>query len=252
VESRRFRDRRVRGGAARVALVALAIAAGAHAAAAGDDASRYARGVDAYQRGEYVLAAHDFASVAERVPRAADAWANLGTASFAAGDTGRAVAGWERALRLEPRASDVRERLDVAGPGTIAGLAGVPSLSPAPLAVVALLLWAAAWLALAWLIFRRARGAHIALAFTARGAAVALGAAVATLDARLAAHDLVVGARETRLRILPALASESQATLHAGDLARITDREGPWLRISLVGGRSGWTDSASVYPIARD
>jgi tetratricopeptide (TPR) repeat protein len=251
-ESRRFRDRRVRGGAALAILFALAMAAGAHAAAADDDARQYARGVEAYHSGEYVLAARDFASVAERVPRAADAWANLGTASFAAGDTGRAVAGWERALRLEPRATDVRERLDVAGPGTITGLAGVPSLSPAPLAVVALLLWAAAWLALAWLIARRARGANIALAFTVLGAAVALGAAVVSLDARLAARDLVVGARETQLRILPALASESHATLHAGDLARINDRDGPWLRISLTGGRSGWADSASVYPIARD
>jgi len=62
----------------------------------------------------------------------------------------------------------------------------------------------------------------------------------------------VVGARETRLRILPALASESHASLHAGDVARITHRDGPWVRVSLTGGRSGWTDSASVYPIARD
>jgi tetratricopeptide (TPR) repeat protein len=251
-ESRRFRDRRVRGSVLFGALLALALAAGAHAAAFSDDARQYSRGVDAYHRGAYSLAARDFASVAARVPRAADAWANLGTAAYAAGDTGRAVAGWERALRLEPRASDVRERLDVAGPGTIAGIAGVPSLSPAPIAIVALVTWAIAWLALAWLIGRRARGSDIALAFTAIGAAVALGTAVAVIDARLAARDVVVGARETRLRLLPALASESQASLHAGDLARVMDRDGAWLRISLGGGRSGWTDSASVYPIARD
>lgn len=251
-ESRRFREPRSRGGAVLGAILVLAVAAGAHAAVAGSDAARYARGVDAYHRGQYALAARDFASVAERVPRAADAWANLGTASYAAGDTGRAVAGWERALRLEPRASDVRERLDVAGPGTVVGLASVPSISPAPLAVVAIIVWVAAWLALAWLISRRSKGTDIALAFTALGAAVALGAAAATLDARLAARDLVVGARESRLRILPALASESHASLHAGDVARITDRDGPWLHLSLGGGRSGWTDSASVYPIHRD
>jgi len=251
-ESRRFRDGRVRAGAAFGALVVLGIAAAAHAAGAGADARQYARGVDSYERGEYALAVRDFASVAERVPRAADAWANLGTASFAAGDTGRAVAGWERALRLEPRAADVRERLDVAGPGTVGGMAGIPSLSPAPLSIVAVVLWTAAWLALAWLIARRAKVAHLALAFTVLGAAIALGAAVASIDARLAARDLVVGARETRLRLLPALASESQASLHAGDVARIAERDGPWLRISLAGGRSGWTDSTAVYPIARD
>lgn len=251
-ESRRFRDGRVRGSVASAVILALAIGVAAHATSTRDDARRYARGVDAYHRGAYSLAARDFASVAERVPRAADAWANYGTAAYAAGDTGLAVAGWERALRLEPRARDVRERLDVAGPGTAAGMASVPSLAPSPMAIVALAIWAVAWLALAWLIARRARGSDIALAFTAIGAAVALGASAAVIDSRLAARDLVVGARETRLRILPALASESHASLHTGEIARVIERDGAWLRLSLGSGRSGWTDSTSVYSIARD
>ncbi len=255
-ESRRFRDRppgRTRRGKTLFgAFFALLLAAGAQAAVATDDALQYARGVEAYDRGAYASAASEFASVTERVPRAADAWANLGTAAYAAGDTGRAVAGWERALRLEPRAHDVRERLDVAGPGTIAGLASVPTISPAPIAIVAVAVWVAAWLALAWLLRRRRGGRGMALAFTAVGASVALGAVVAVTDSRLAARDLVVGARETRLRLLPALAAESQVSLHAGDIARIVGREGAWIRVTVGGGRAGWTDSASVYPLARD
>jgi hypothetical protein len=146
----------------------------------------------------------------------------------------------------------VRERLDVAGPGTVAGLASVPSISPVPLATFGGAIWLVGWISLAWFLARRRRGTKVALAFTALGVAVALGAAVATLDARLAARDIVVGAHDARLLLLPALASESHASIHAGDLARITERDGPWLRVSLSGGRSGWTDSASVYPIARD
>jgi hypothetical protein len=61
-------------------MVALALAVAAHAAAADSDALQYARGVDAYRRGAYTVAARDFASLAARVPPAADAWANLGTA----------------------------------------------------------------------------------------------------------------------------------------------------------------------------
>jgi hypothetical protein len=75
---------------------------------------------------------------------------------------------------------------------------------------------------------------------------------VAVTDSRLAARDLVVGARETRLRLLPALAAESHASLHAGDIARVVGRDGAWLRVSISGGRAGWTDSSSVYPLARE
>lgn len=251
-ESRRFRNKGVRGRAALGAIIVLSVAAAAHAAAPDNDAQQYARGVDAYHRGGYALAVRDFASLAERVPRAADAWANLGTAAFAAGDSGRAVAGWERALRLEPDARDVRERLDAVAPGTAAGEASVPAISPVPVAVLSAVLWGASWLLLAWLIARRRAGMPVALTLTALAAAVALGGAAATIDTKLAARDLVVGARDTRLRILPALASDSHASIRPGEVARILEREGHWVHVSLAGGREGWADSGSLYPLARD
>ena len=251
-ESRRFRSKRARDAAALTTIIALALAVAAHATAPDRDAQQYARGVDAYHRGGYSLAARDFASLAERVPRAADAWANMGTASFAAGDTGRAVAGWERALRLEPLARDVRDRLDTVGPGTTAGTASVPAISPIPLAIAGAALWLGGWLALAWLVSRRRAGTSVALALTALVASVALGGAVAALDVHLAARDLVVGARHTQLRILPALASESNTSIRPGEIARIIERDGQWVHLGLAGGREGWTDRGSLYPIARD
>ena len=251
-ESRRFRHQRARGAATLAAIVALALAAGVHAAAPDVDAARYARGVDAYQRGGFALAARDFASLAEHVPRAADAWANLGTAAFAAGDTGRAVAGWERALRLEPLARDVRDRLDAVGPGTAAGAGAVAAISPVPLAILGAVLWAGGWLLLAWLAARRRRGTSVALTLTALVVAVGLGSAAALLDVRLAARDLAVGARDTRLRILPALASESHSSIRAGEIARIIERDGQWMHVDLAGSRQGWIESGALYPIARD
>ena len=55
-------------------------------------------GVAAYAQQDYRLAQEAFREVARREPRAADAWANYGTASWAIGDTARAVAGWQRAV----------------------------------------------------------------------------------------------------------------------------------------------------------
>src|SRR5206468_2481660 len=67
-------------------------------------------GVAAYAKHDYAAARDAFGDMTRVEPRAADAWANFGTASWAAGDTSNAVAGWQRALRLEPLADDVRDR----------------------------------------------------------------------------------------------------------------------------------------------
>ena len=61
----------------------------------------------------FVGAREAFIVAATTEPRAPDAWANLGTASWAAADTARSVAAWQRALRLEPLASDVRDRVEL-------------------------------------------------------------------------------------------------------------------------------------------
>ena len=85
-------------------------------ALAGDalDAEGFKRGVTFYDSGNYDAAMREFREIAERVPRAADAWANLGTAGFQANDTATAAIGWQRALRLEPLADDVRDALEQA------------------------------------------------------------------------------------------------------------------------------------------
>src|SRR5207249_1205705 len=72
-------------------------------------------------------------------------WANLGTAAWASADTARSVAGWQHALRLEPLATDVRERVELvhALPATSAGY--VLPLPAAWLFDAAAILWFLAW-----------------------------------------------------------------------------------------------------------
>lgn len=237
-----------------VAMTAGALAVGAvvHAAAPNPDALLFARGVEAYARGQFRLSMREFATIAARTPRAADAWANLGTAAFAAADTGRAVLGWQRALRLEPLATDVRERLDVLGASAGSGHGAVPAIPPIPLAVLAGLLWTGGWLAIAWRSARRTPAGVSPLAAGAVAAALALGAATAVLDAQLAARDLGVAAREMPLRLIPALAAERTTTVRAGDVVRITERDGQWAHVVADGGRDGWAERAALYSIARD
>ena len=234
-------------------MFALALAAGARAA----DGARalFARGVDAYAHGHFAASARDFADLAAHEPRAPDAWANLGTAAYSAGDTARAMIGWQRALRLEPLAADVRDRLDLISPAGPSSPGFVPAVPPLPLATLAAALWLAGWLSLAWQARKRGAAApplRLAMPIVVACAALSLAGATALLDRRIDAVDLAVVARDAPLHVLPALASDRGATLRTGDVARVLESEGAWARVSADGGREGWMDAAALAPIPHD
>jgi len=233
-------------------LLVTFLTARAAAVAPDTDGTQFARGVQAYDQGRFGVAEGEFLALARRVPRAADAWANLGTAAYAAADTAHAVIGWQRALRLEPLAVDARDRLEYIGAAPGSGVAAVPAIPVVPLALLAAALWLGGWLLLAWCLARhRARG-RLALIAGTLGAAIALAGAAAVLDARLAARDLGVLTRETPLRLLPSLGAQARATMHAGDMARITNRSGVWVHVEADGDKAGWMEAAALTSIARD
>ncbi|HEY2898230.1 MAG TPA: hypothetical protein VGJ12_13910 [Gemmatimonadaceae bacterium] len=234
-------------------LLAFALAAGAYAA---DTAQTlFARGIDAYARGNFAASTSDFAVLAAHEPRAADAWANMGTAAYSAGDTARALVGWQRALRLEPLATDVRDRLDVLSPTASSSLGFVPAIPPLPLAALAALLWVIAWVSLAWQARRRGAAApplRIALPVTVALAALVFATSTLLLDRRINASDLAVVAHDAPLHVLPALGSDRGSTLRTGDIARILEAEGAWARVAADGGREGWMDASALSPIPHD
>ncbi|HEV7705245.1 MAG TPA: BatD family protein [Gemmatimonadaceae bacterium] len=252
---REARPRRVpRARTAAVAmLLALGLAAVAHAADGAHEL--FERGVDAYVHGQFASSASDFEALTTREPRAPDAWANMGTAAYAAGDTARAMVGWQRALRLEPLAADVRDRLDLISPTAPSSPGFVPAIPPLPLAAFAALLWIVGWLSLAWQGRRRGAMApplRLTLSVVAAVAGLFFAGATALLDRRINATDLAVVARDAPLHVLPALGSDRGATLRTGDMTRILEAEGAWARVSADGGREGWLDAAALAPIPHD
>jgi len=241
----------------RAAVVAMLLTLSLAVAARAADSSHelFARGVNAYAHGEYASAMSDFGALAAHEPRAPDAWANMGTAAYAAGDTARAMVGWQRALRLEPLAADVRDRLDLISPTAPSSPGFVPAVPPLPLAALAALLWIAGWLSLAWQARRRGAMApplQLTVPVVATVAALFFAGATVLLDQRINATDLAVVARDAPLHVLPALASDRGATLRTGDMTRILEAEGAWARVSADGGREGWLDAAALAPIPHD
>ena len=204
-------------------------------------------GVSAYSQHDYRVAQEAFREVTRREPRAADAWANYGTASWAVGDTARAVAGWQRALRLEPLATDVRDRVELAHglPLTSAGF--VPPVPITLVASVALLLWIGGWGMAAYLVRSgRRMSPPLTAAIIAGGIAVL---ATFAIEEQLAGKR--VGVVRTSIQLLeePVLGSDRGANALVGEVVRVKAVRGAWTMISLDDGRDGWMASSNLIPL---
>jgi tetratricopeptide (TPR) repeat protein len=231
------------------ALAAWQNVAGSREASALRAREAFTRGVDAYEMGQFPLAVRAFTEAASLDPRAPDAWANLGTASWVASDTARAGEGWQRALRLEPEASDMRERLSLT-PAAHAGLRmSVPPLSPDAALLVGAALWVIGWGAVAYRAWRRERAGA---ALPVLGAALVALAIVEPMDRWIAAPALTVVAEEAVPRVRPLLGADAGIRFRTGELARVTRREGVWLHVETSSGRSGWIPAGAVRPVGRD
>ena len=238
-----------------IAAAALPLAAGTLRAVSVDSARHdFDRGVSAYERRQFAVARAAFKSAAHEEPWAPDAWANLGTAAWAAADTAGAAAGWQRALRLEPGATDLRDRLPLAEPNGFGTIGFVAPLSSTAVFWMAEAAWCVAWVVAAVLAFRR-RAAHRVgsrrAAYAAGLTGVLLLLAALDLDQRQAARDLAVIRSTSRITADPALGGEIKGTAVIGEVARALRRQGAWTLVSLDDDREGWIESARLISLER-
>lgn len=238
-----------------LAAAALPLAAGTlHAISLDAARQEFERGVDAYETRRFAVARAAFTTAAHAEPWAPDAWANLGTASWAAGDTSAAVAGWQRALRLEPTAPDLRERMQLAQPN---GFESIGYVAPVPSAVVFWIAaggWCLGWLLAAALAFRLSAANSVgfrrfAYAFGVAGALLLL--AALDLDQRQAARNLRVIRSTSRINSDPALGGEARGTAVIGEVARAVRRQGAWTLVALDDDREGWIESSRLISLER-
>jgi len=210
----------------------------------------FQRGVDAYRVRQFNEAQAHFADVAQQAPRAPDAWANYGTAGWAAGRSAEATVGWQRAARLEPLALDVRERLASLRGWKRGNLEWVPPLPSALVAFAGALFWLAGWVVLS--VRATGRGPRLKWwgpSVTLAGAICVLAAVQA--DRILAARDLAVIMQSGPLRALPALGADRLATVEAGQVVRTVELRSQWALIQLTPDREGWVERDRLTPIAR-
>jgi hypothetical protein len=198
---------------------------------------QFRQGLTAYARHQYGPAAMRFAAAGHLAPRAADAWANAGTAAWVVGDTADAVVGWQRAARLEPFARDVHERLGLVRASQEGAIAAPPRFDAGTVASIALGCWIVLCLLVAF------QPGRLELVTVLLGLLAVAGAAGAVwLDELSSGAKLVVIASGSGLSSSPALGAERVAALDAGDVGRVEERSGAWVRVRLDGDRDGWVE----------
>ena len=229
------------------ALLSIGVAT-AHAIDLSVARQAFDRGVAAYEQHDFVAAREAFIASAMAEPRAPDAWADLGTASWAVGDTARSVAAWQRALRLEPLASDVRERVELAHALTWTSAGFVPPFSAAWLFELAAVLWCIAWGTAAYRARSREQWERRGLT-TLCTVAVLIAIAGFGLADRMSGRRLGVMRATASLRSDPELGGERGATAIIGEVVRVTGRQGAWARVVLDDGRDGWLESSALVSL---
>jgi hypothetical protein len=237
--------------AAPLVLLALLLGAACDAPSGGESAVRaFAEGRTAFVGGDFTRSRDAFLRSAQAAPRDPNAWANLGTAAWQAGDTATAVLGWQRALRLDPLDPDLRSRLSQVRAPQRRGAARVWPVPPLPVALLAVVLWCGAW---GWMAKRawRDRPSGIAPRLV-MVPALALAAGAFWLDTELRGRDIAVVAVAGPLLALPALGADPGPVPLVGEIVRVRERRGVWVRVELDADRSGWYPAERTLSLTRD
>jgi len=214
----------------------------------------------AFESGDFTNAARLWGQVASVETWAVDARINAAQAYLQADDLGRAMLYFKRAQTLDPRHSSVQVGLALVRALRVDVLDDENGLLPAVerLTVEVLSLNELGWVtAAAW------SGVFVLLIGTMRSRRFKLPAAVfgviaALLLSLLAGRDLsqrympsvVVTAFEAELASEPGGEGVDVSRVYAAAEARIGDRDGNWVLITLADGRAGWlpgSDIALVY-----
>ncbi|HET6679863.1 MAG TPA: BatD family protein [Gemmatimonadaceae bacterium] len=241
---------RLSGMVARLALLVALALAGATALWAGrPEAERaFANGVTAWDDAQYAASAMLFLDAAEQEPRAVAAWANAGTAAWVAHDTATAVLAWQRALRLDPLARDVRNRLALTPGFAPQTLAHVPAIPLGASVALVALAWCVTWGAAGAAARRRDRRWRTT-AIVAGALTLVLAAFAWRAGESAAARQVAVVSETSSLRALPALGGEAMARALTGEVAEIRRAQGVWSRVRLSD-REGWMETDLLRTIA--
>ncbi len=236
--------------AAALTLLTLALCGAAAAAAETAHDAAFARGVEAYEAGDYAAAAQQFQQLAAEGVHEAAVFYNLAHAYHQQGRLGPAIANYERALQRNPHFTQARRSLEQALAQTERGLAPAETpewreallaaqsrLDPDTPVWLAVGFWALFWGALAVRIWRPRR-------YATTVAAAALVCALSFAAMAWARHQppqiAVASVESVPVRYGIDEVSGVRFELYEGDRVTVDGKEGDWIRVESAEGGRGW------------
>lgn len=217
-----------------------------------------ARGNVAYQEGRYSEAIDAYEAVLSSGFSSAGLQYNLGNAYFKAGDLGRAILHWERALALAPGDPDTRANLELARSLTVDAIEPLPTFW-----VISAVSWwvrllprnvliavvAGGWLVLSGGLVLRILAPGERLGRAGKWLAIAGASVVLLLGTNLFVREFGIGSADRAVILVDAVSVRSAPArdddlvlfeIHEGTRVRIEERTAEWAEVVLDDGKVGW------------
>lgn len=248
----------------RALVLAAVLLAGALPARAADSAEAVlARGLAAYEKGDYASAAQDLQAVLDLGYDDAVVHYDLGNAYFKSGKLGLAIWHYRRAHALAPRDGDIRANLDYARFLALDRIEGqgeatdrrvetwIDRITPAEVFRLAAALWVLAGVTgVLWQLSPRGRdGWRRATAVIGVIWALAFAGALLLRHRVGSAPEAVVLAPEATVRNAPGPDFPTAFVLHEGAEVVVEGARGEWTEISLPGDLRGWIPTSTIARI---
>lgn len=237
-------------------LLCAAVCFSAVASALAEPASPFAKANEAYAQGQYKEAIGDYESLASSGEWNANLFYNLGNAYFRAGDFGRAILNYERALALDRHHPESEANLRIARDEARAlemqqswlerhlEFASLNQFSVA----AAVAFWAAVYCVAGLILAHRRSGRLIALSILS--ALIFAGVVFAIFIIHKEGKGLaIVTGREVNARLATADNASSVLALPAGSEIKILSWRGDWIYAALPNNLRGWIPAKEVEQV---
>jgi tetratricopeptide (TPR) repeat protein len=216
----------------------------------------FARANEEFAKGKFGDAIRDYETLVNSKQWSAPLFYNLGNAYFRAGDLGKSILSYERALALDPNQPETAANLALAREDARAlelQRDRIDTLFKHATANEFTVIGSVAfWLglfALMWYIFMARRSAMLAVLFVLC-CLVAVGSAVAVyrIEADRASLAIVTG-KEVQARLATADNANSVLQLPPGSEVRVLSQRGDWIYALLPNNLRGWIPTTNVQPV---